>query len=359
MKEIVVDSFAGGGGASTGIEMALGFSPDIAINHDAEAIAMHRRNHPETYHLVTNVWKVDPYAVAQGRPVGLLWASPDCKDFSKAKGGKPVRKNIRDLAWVVVGWARTVAPRIIMLENVEEFQDWGPLLADGSRCPDRRGKTFKRFVNELRRLGYKVEWRELVAADYGSPTTRKRLFIIARRDGLPIVWEKPSHGRPDSLRVKNGKQQPWRTAAECIDWTLPCYSIFITKNEASAMRRKCAIAIAAFCPSVNGPGGNTSSADAPPACAALAIRAASRLPSAHTPCTIGSRSPTSSAAISMTRRCSSKVQDATSVECAFTVMADRPSVAAMWRRWARKLLSSMARSSSNGSSTAGMTPAGM
>ena len=252
-REIVVDSFAGGGGASTGIEMALGFSPDIAINHDAEAIAMHRRNHPESYHLVTNVWKVDPYAVAQGRPVGFLWASPDCKDFSKAKGGKPVRKHIRDLAWVVVGWARTVKPRIIMLENVEEFQDWGPLLADGTRCPNRKGMTFKKFIRELRRLGYKVEWRELVAAEYGSPTTRKRLFIIARRDGLPIVWPKPSHKAipvgdrvlVSDIQVKDGggNRLPFRTAASCIDWTLPCYSIFITNPQAKAMRKRSGVKI--------------------------------------------------------------------------------------------------------------------
>lgn len=244
MRELVVDSFAGGGGASTGIEMALGFGPDIAINHDAEAIAMHRRNHPETYHLVTNVWKVDPYAVAQGRPIGLLWASPDCKHFSKAKGGKPVSKNIRDLAWVIYGWAKTVRPRIIMLENVQEWMDWGPL--DEFDMPDKeqKGKTFRRFVSCLRGKGYRVEWRrELVAANYGSPTTRGRLFLIARCDGLPIVWPEGKFAKPIDLAVVAGKKQPWRTAAECIDWSLPCYSIFITKPESQRMRKRDGIKI--------------------------------------------------------------------------------------------------------------------
>jgi len=242
VREIIVDSFAGGGGASLGIQWATGHGPDIAINHDVEAIAMHRANHPETFHLITNVWKVDPYAVAQGRPVGLMWASPDCKHFSKAKGGKPVSKNIRDLGWVVYGWAKTVRPRVIILENVEEWQDWGPLVND-MPCPDRKGQTFRRFVTCLRNLGYKVEWRELVAADYGSPTTRKRLFLVARCDGLPIVWPKASHGKPDALPVKAGKLKPWRTAAECIDWTLPCYSIFITAAEARTMRKRDGIKI--------------------------------------------------------------------------------------------------------------------
>lgn len=238
MRELIVDSFAGGGGASTGIEIALGRSPDIAINHDAVALAMHAANHPTTRHMPHSIWKVDPVAVCGGCPVGLLWASPDCKHFSKAKGGKPVKKNIRDLAWVVVRWARQVKPRVIILENVEEFQTWGPLGDDGQPCPARSGETFKRWVRELRKLGYKVEWRELVAADFGAPTIRRRLFLIARCDGRPIVWPKASHGRPNSLGVINGKLRAWRTAAEIIDWSLPCHSIFLTKEEGRAVNVK-------------------------------------------------------------------------------------------------------------------------
>lgn len=233
MRELIIDSFAGGGGASTGIMMALGRSPEIAINHDAVAIATHAANHPETKHLSSNIWKVDPDEI--DGPIGLLWASPDCKHFSKAKGGKPVNQNIRDLAWVVVRWARRKkgGPRVIILENVEEFQTWGPLV-DGRPCPMRSGATFRRWVRELRRLGYVVDWRELTAADYGSPTTRKRLFLIARRDGLPIVWPKATHGRPDSLPVTSGHARPWRTAAEIIDWSIPCPSIFATSEEIMA-----------------------------------------------------------------------------------------------------------------------------
>nr|WP_319942163.1 DNA cytosine methyltransferase [Rhodopseudomonas infernalis] len=221
-----MDSFAGGGGASTGIEMALGRSPDIAINHDAVALAMHEANHPATVHLTSDIWSVDPVSACGGRPVGLLWASPDCKHFSKAKGGKPVEKNIRGLAWVVVHWANTVAPRVIILENVEEFQTWGPLGDDGRPCAARKGLIFKRWVGELERLGYAVEWRELRACDYGAPTIRKRLFLIARRDGEPIVWPAPTHGAPESEGVRSGSLKPWRTAAEIIDWSLPCPSIF-------------------------------------------------------------------------------------------------------------------------------------
>lgn len=234
MREIIVDSFAGGGGASTGIEMALGVSPDIAINHDDVALAMHAANHPNTLHLPHSIWKVDPNDVCDGRPVGLLWASPDCKHFSKAKGGKPVEKGIRDLAWVVVRWARQVKPRVIMLENVEEFASWGPLAEDGRPCPVRKGSTFKRWVNELKRLGYKVEHRELRACDYGAPTIRKRLFLIARRDGLPIVWPEPTHGGQKDPDVAAGKKLPWRTAAEIIDWSLPCPSIFDSSEEIMA-----------------------------------------------------------------------------------------------------------------------------
>jgi len=226
MQEIIVDNFAGGGGASTGIEMATGRSVDVAINHDPAAIAMHRANHPETEHHCESVWDVDPRDVTGGRLVGLVWLSPDCKHFSKAKGGKPVEKGIRGLAWVAVRWAATVRPRVIMLENVEEFTTWGPLTPDGYPDKKQKGRTFLSFVNALRRQGYKVEWRELRACDYGAPTIRKRLFMVARRDGRPIVWPEPTHGAPDSPEVKAGKRKPWRTAAEIIDWSIPCPSIF-------------------------------------------------------------------------------------------------------------------------------------
>lgn len=220
--ELVVDSFAGGGGASLGISWALGRGPDIAINHDAEAIALHRANHPETHHYAEDVWKVDPVVACGGRPVGLMWLSPDCKHFSKAKGGKPVSKKIRGLAWVAVRWAAAVRPRVLVLENVEEFQTWGPVLADTMKpCPQRKGKTFRAFIARLRRLGYAVEWRELRACDYGTPTIRKRLFIIARCDGQPIVWPKPTHGKG---------LVPWRIAAECIQWEISCPSIFERKK---------------------------------------------------------------------------------------------------------------------------------
>lgn len=235
MREIIVDSFAGGGGASTGIEMTLGRSPDIAINHDAEALSMHERNHPTTRHIRHDVWKVDPIAATQGRPVGLMWASPDCKHFSKAKGGEPREKGIRDLAWVVVRWAEQVRPRVILLENVEEFQTWGPLTDDRQPCPARKGETFRRWVGELERLGYRVEWRELRACDYGAPTIRKRLFLIARCDGRPIVWPEPTHGAPTSESVTSGRLAPWRAAAEIIDWSIPCPSIFLTREEGRAI----------------------------------------------------------------------------------------------------------------------------
>jgi DNA (cytosine-5)-methyltransferase 1 len=221
--ELVIDLFAGGGGASTGIEAAIGRHVDIAVNHDAAAVSLHQANHPQTEHFVSDVFEVDPLTVAQGRPVGLLWASPDCKHFSKAKGGKPVSKRVRGLAWVVVKWAKLVRPRIICLENVEEFQTWGPLAADGRPCPDRKGRTFQRWVGQLRSLGYVVEWRELRACDYGAPTIRKRLFLTARCDGLPIVWPAPTHA---AKPAKASGLLPWRTAAECIDWRLPCPSIF-------------------------------------------------------------------------------------------------------------------------------------
>ncbi|GGJ11301.1 DNA cytosine methyltransferase [Paenibacillus hunanensis] len=230
MQEIIVDNFAGGGGASTGIELATGRSVDIAINHDPAAIAMHRANHPDTEHYCESVWDIDPREVVKGRPVGLVWLSPDCKHFSKAKGGKPVEKGIRGLAWVAIRWAATVKPRVIMLENVEEFKTWGPLMKDGYPDPAQKGRTFNSFVNALKRQGYEVQTKELRACDYGAPTIRKRLFMVARCDNQPITWPEPTHGAPDSPEVLSGKLQPWRTAAEIIDWDIPAPSIFERKR---------------------------------------------------------------------------------------------------------------------------------
>ena len=230
LDEIIVDNFAGGGGASTGIELATGRVVDIAINHDPDAILMHRTNHPHTMHYQASVWDVDPVEVCWGRPVGLAWFSPDCKHFSKAKGGKPVDKNIRGLAWIVLRWAGTVRPRVIILENVEEFQTWGPVRR-GRPVKSKTGQTFRQWLGQLEALGYTVEWRELVAADYGAPTTRKRFFLIARSDERPIVWPEPTHAPADSQEVKAGTKKPWRSAAEIIDWNLPTPSIFATKEE--------------------------------------------------------------------------------------------------------------------------------
>lgn len=250
--EIIVDSFAGGGGASLGIHWALGKSPDVAINHDEAAIVMHARNHPETRHYTEDVWKVSPRQVTGKNRVGLLWASPDCKHFSRAKGAKPVEKKIRSLAWVIVKWAADVRPRIIMLENVREFQDWGPLTKDAMPDKRRRGLTFKRFVGRLKSLGYSVDWKILNAADYGAPTHRRRLFMIARCDGQEIVWPEPSH--EDPLKIENPDLfsglkaiKPWRTAAECIDWTLPCTSIFERKKPlAEATMNRIALGVKKF-----------------------------------------------------------------------------------------------------------------
>lgn len=218
----IVDNFAGGGGASTGIHLGLGVHPDFAINHDEMALAMHKANHPETKHLINDVWDIDPEEVAGGRIVDLAWFSPDCRHHSKAKGGKPVSKSVRDLAWVVVKWAKLVRPRIIMLENVEEFQLWGPLTDEQKPCPNRAGQTFKSWVAALRDHGYEVEWKELRACDYGAPTIRKRLFVIARCDGEQITWPEPTHG--------SGKI-PYKTAADIIDWSVPVPSIFDTSEE--------------------------------------------------------------------------------------------------------------------------------
>lgn len=272
--KLIVDNFAGGGGASTGIEMATGISVDIAINHDPEAIRMHKANHPSTKHYCESVWDVDPVEACSGHPVALAWFSPDCKHFSKAKGGTPVEKEIRGLAWVAVKWASTVRPDVIMLENVEEFQTWGPLRAKRDEKtgrvlvkdfsdrvdinqkkgkprlrvaepgeivpfklqamePDqkRKGKTFRKFIKSLKNLGYEVEYRELVAADYGAPTMRKRFFLIARCDGKPIVWPDPTHAPADSEAVKAGLLKPYVGAYTQLDFSLPCPSIFDTAEE--------------------------------------------------------------------------------------------------------------------------------
>lgn len=271
MREIIVDNFAGGGGASTGIEMAIGRSVDIAINHDENAVAMHTTNHPGTLHYCESVFDVNPPVVTAGMPVGLAWFSPDCRHFSKAKGGTPVEKAIRGLAWIVVRWALTVRPRVMMLENVEEFRTWGPLLAAEMRPdPERVGETFNAFVSMLSGgisadhpalaecceflsiepgskqakqlvagLGYAVEHRELRACDYGAPTIRKRFFMVMRCDGEQISWPEQTHGDPKVAAVKSGTLKPWRTAAECIDWSIPCPSIFDRKKPlaTNTMRR--------------------------------------------------------------------------------------------------------------------------
>ena len=225
LDELIVDNFAGGGGASTGIELALGRPVDIAINHDPAAIAMHEANHPLTRHFCESVWDVNPVKATQGRLVALCWFSPDCKHFSKAKGGKPVEKKIRGLAWIVLRWAAKVKPRCIILENVEEFQTWGPV-RKGKPVKSKRGQTFERWKWQLQALGYKIEHRELIAADYGAPTIRKRFFLVARCDGMPIVWPKATHAKSGADDLK-----PWRSAAEIIDWSLPCPSIFASKEE--------------------------------------------------------------------------------------------------------------------------------
>ena len=229
--ELIVDNFAGGGGASTGIELATGVSVDIAINHDPAAIAMHKANHPYTKHYCESVWDVNPVEACEGRPVALAWFSPDCKHFSKAKGGKPKDKNIRGLAWVALRWAGLVRPRIIMLENVEEFKTWGPLNRSHRPIKSKQGVTFRKFISQLEDLGYHVEFKELVAADYGAPTMRKRFFLVARCDGKPIVWPEPTHAPADSEAVKAGLLKPYLGAYTQLDFSLPAPSIFDTAEE--------------------------------------------------------------------------------------------------------------------------------
>lgn len=223
--EIIVDNFAGGGGASTGIEIATGRLVALAVNHDPAAILMHRTNHPYTEHFQASVWDIDPKAVCRGRPVGLAWFSPDCKHFSKAKGAALVDRKIRGLAWITLRWAATVRPRVIILENVEEFQTWGPV-RKGKPVKRLAGTTFRKFIDQLTELGYTVEFRELVAADFGAPTSRKRFYMIARCDGKPIVWPKPTHSKTGADGLPK-----WRSAAEIIDWSLPCPSVFASKAE--------------------------------------------------------------------------------------------------------------------------------
>lgn len=229
--ELIVDNFAGGGGASTGIELATGYSVDIAVNHDPEAIRMHKTNHPSTRHYCESVWDVDPVRVCDGHPVGLAWFSPDCKHFSKAKGGKPKDKNIRGLAWVALRWAGKVRPRVIMLENVEEFKTWGPLNRSHRPIKAKQGVTYRKFIEQLEDLGYTVESRELVAADYGAPTIRKRFFLIARCDGKPVTWPEPTHAPAGSPEVAAGVKEPYAGAYTQIDFSLPCPSIFDTAEE--------------------------------------------------------------------------------------------------------------------------------
>lgn len=228
--ELIIDNFAGGGGTSTGLEQAFGRPVDVAINHDPKALAMHRINHPETKHYCESVWDIDPVEVTGNQPVGLVWLSPDCKHFSKAKGGKPVEKKIRGLAWIALRWAAKTRPRVIMLENVEEFKTWGRTNEDGRPCSKHQGETFRSFVKALRNQGYEVEWRVLRACDFGAPTIRKRFFMVARRDDLPISWPIPTHGDPNSVAVQKGRLRPYRTAAECIDWSIECPSIFKRKR---------------------------------------------------------------------------------------------------------------------------------
>lgn len=229
-EEIIVDLFAGGGGASTGIETATGRVVSVAVNHNEEAIRLHQTNHPYTEHYQEDAWTVNPVTVCKGRPVGLLWASPDCRHFSKAKGAALVDRKIRGLAWVILRWAGMVRPRVILMENVEEFVTWGPV-RKGKPVKKLSGKTFRKFLKQFRDLGYAVEYRELVAADYGAPTSRKRFVLIARCDGRPIVWPEKTHGPADSEDVKTGRKLPWRCAAEIIDWSLPMYSVFASKEE--------------------------------------------------------------------------------------------------------------------------------
>lgn len=233
-RELVVDGFAGHGGASHGIGEAYQ-DPDIAMNHNEIAMAVHRLNHPRTRHYECDIFEVDPAVATGGRPVAAAWFSPDCRHHSRAAGGKPRSKRVRGLAWVVIRWAAVARPRVILLENVPEFAEWGPLLPNGQPDPAKKGKTFRHWAARLRNLGYEVEWRELVAADYGAPTIRKRLYVIARCDGRPIVWPEPTHAENGA-----GGLKPWRTAAECVDWSIPGRTVFREKPLAANTERRIA-----------------------------------------------------------------------------------------------------------------------
>lgn len=241
MIGLFIDGFAGGGGASTGIAQAIGREVDIAVNHSETAIAIHKANHPHTEHFCQDIRSLWPAAATRLRPVGGAWFSPDCKEYSRAKGGPVKDRHIRALSDEVEVWLRETQPTVAYLENVEEYETAGPLDEHGHEIKEMRGKPFKRRVARWRRLGYKVRHRKLRACDYGTPTSRRRLYVIMRRDGLPIVWPKPTHGHPDSPAVRSGKLLPYRTAAECIDWSIPCRSIFDRPRElADATKRRIA-----------------------------------------------------------------------------------------------------------------------
>lgn len=241
------DLFAGAGGWSHGWREATGHEPVLAVNHCPHAVHLHRLNHPGTEHFLEDVWEVDPAAAVAGRRIDWLHGSPDCTHFSRAKGGKPREQRIRGLAWVMVEWARVAKPRILSLENVGEFQTWGPLDNSGNPIKERAGETFREFVTALQDLGYEVDWRVLCAADFGAPTIRKRLFLIARRDGQPICWPEPTHCDPAKPGLFTKRLLPWRTAGECIDWSIPCPSIFERKRPlAPATCRRIAAGIVRF-----------------------------------------------------------------------------------------------------------------
>ena len=211
MNNLIIDCFAGGGGASVGIEMALGRPVDIAINHDPDAILMHKTNHPDTLHLTEDIFRVDLKKYVKDRHVALMWASPDCTSHSKAKGGKPRERGLRILPWAVYKHARAILPDVILMENVEEIQQWGPLDAEGHPIKERSGEDYQKFITAMKSLGYIFDCRELVAADYGAPTTRKRWYAIFRKDGREIVWPKPTHFK--------SREPQWKACGDYIDWS--------------------------------------------------------------------------------------------------------------------------------------------
>lgn len=223
--DCIIDAFAGGGGASVGIEMALGRAVDIAVNHDAQAIRMHRTNHPSTTHLTEDIFKVDLEKYVAGRPVSLMWASPDCTSHSKAKGGQPRKQGLRILPWAVYKHAKKILPDVIIMENVEEIQQWGPLDESGRPIPECKGEEYQKFIASMKSIGYTFDSRELIAADYGAPTTRKRWYAIFRRDGRAIVWPEPTHSRTGA----DGKRK-WLECGDYINWADLGTSIFNRKK---------------------------------------------------------------------------------------------------------------------------------